>query len=114
MHECLDNNTGSYVVEAWLYTEIEKMKRFSVAAIRSSTHRNLFKTQTGLIGTGPKALREDDVLAILYGGNVPFVLRSCADGYQMIGPGYMYGMMDGEAITTRGEKGLLEKDFLLI
>jgi hypothetical protein len=40
-----------------------------------------------------------DVVAVLFGARVPFVLRQQQDGrYRLIGDCYVHRMMDGEAI----------------
>jgi hypothetical protein len=36
---------------------------------------------------------------VFYGGNVPFLLRpKIFGGYELLGPTYVHGMMDGEAL----------------
>jgi hypothetical protein len=38
-----------------------------------------------------------DVIALLRGGQTPFVLRLIGDYYELVGPCYVLGIMDGEA-----------------
>lgn len=67
-----------------------------------SPGQRFFVTSSGHIGLGPRSLIEGDVLAVLGGGKLPFVLRlaeerSCGI-YTMVGPAYVDGIMDGEAV----------------
>jgi hypothetical protein len=60
--------------------------------------RHLFTTKYGRIGIGPKSLREDDNVVVLYGGEWPFILRKQEGHYVLIGHAFVRGIMDGEAI----------------
>jgi hypothetical protein len=73
----------------------------------------LFTTDNvnALIGTGPSGLRTGDVVCVLYGDDVPFILRPETGGhYTLIGECYVNGIMHGEAL----EMGLKEREFLLV
>ena len=65
----------------------------------------------GYVGLGPKEAQPGDIVSLLFGGSVPFVLRPMDEGayYSLIGEAYIYGVMDGEAM----EKGLREATFEL-
>ncbi|RYP50283.1 hypothetical protein DL768_004166 [Monosporascus sp. mg162] len=70
------------------------------AVANSIPGRRFFVTRLGFIGRGPLGLRVGDVVAVLLGGKVPFILRpsklNC--GYIMIGEAYVHGIMEGEVI----------------
>lgn len=72
-------------------------ERFLIAA-SDCWDRRLFLTRNGYVGLGPEALREHDLLFILAGGPVPYVLRAADQHYQFVGESYVYGMMKGEAV----------------
>jgi hypothetical protein len=64
-------------------------------------------TQNFYFGTVPEDAENGDVIAILVGFSVPFVLRQvsgCAGGsaneYKLVGHCYMHGIMDGELIEA--------------
>jgi hypothetical protein len=72
--------------------------------------RWFFLTEDGYFGLGPVEMEADDVVCVLYGGKVPFILRAI-DGtcdvcdndqlcYRLVGFAYLHGIMDGE--TVRG------------
>lgn len=62
--------------------------------------------QRDLFGLGPKGTKLGDLICILYGCSVPVILRAQKDPhglefshYDIVGECYIYGMMDGEAIS---------------
>ena len=64
-----------------------------------------FVFSTGRIGMGRGSALVDDILVVFPGISMPFLLRPRLDSsrYQMIGPTFVHGIMDGEAM-----KGLEE------
>ncbi|KAK8154378.1 heterokaryon incompatibility protein-domain-containing protein [Phyllosticta citrichinensis] len=69
--------------------------------------RRPFVTARGMLGLGPAELREGDVVWVLWGADVPLVLRRAGGGdgrgwWSVVGEAYVHGIMDGEA-TTRTE-----------
>jgi hypothetical protein len=68
----------------------------------------------GLFGCMPSETRVGDVVAVLFGGWVPFVLRPLGgDEYELVGHCYVHGIMDGEWInaTLASVTGADEFDF---
>lgn len=61
-------------------------------------------TDNGLFAQAPPHTRPGDLVAIFVGVNMPVVLRPRTESatYQMVGPAYVHGVMDGEAIACRG------------
>jgi hypothetical protein len=58
-----------------------------------------------LFGLGPPKTKVNDIVCILFGCSVPCILREhrLEDGgmyYEFIGESYIYGKMDGEAVTA--------------
>lgn len=86
-------------VNTWLYS--------------ASFGTRLFTTDNvdAIIGTGPEGLRVGDLVCVLYGGDVPFILHPDGQGhYKLIGECYVSGIMQGEALNM----GLEEREFLLV
>ncbi len=64
--------------------------------------RNFCSTKEGRMGLVPGAALKGDLIAIILGADVPFVLRTTSMGrYVLIGECYIHGIMKGEAIRGR-------------
>ncbi|KAI1164799.1 hypothetical protein F5B18DRAFT_613487 [Nemania serpens] len=64
--------------------------------------KKFFALNNGFIGLGPGLLAEGDFCCVLFGSNVPFVVRPTAEpnGQKLLGPCYVHGAMFGEAIQA--------------
>lgn len=80
-------------------------------------HRCLFATASGLIGLGPATTVHDDLVAILYGSDLPFVLRRAfhppESSHRLVGACYVHGVMKGEAVEMHQSKGKTDEIFSL-
>jgi hypothetical protein len=79
-------------------------------------------TQGGFSAMVPPSAKEGDIILVLLGASAPLVARAISglgDGdalpkrYRLIGPAYVHGFMDGEAIGML-DKGLSNKVFELV
>ena len=70
----------------------------SVERVRNS---RMFSTGKGYIGLGPKGVRKDDEICVLFGSDVPFVLRRIGQHHAVVGQCFVLGLMDGEAIKWK-------------
>ena len=62
--------------------------------------RRPFITSRGHLGLGPSAILPGDKIAVLFGAELPFILRQDDKGYyQIIGEAYVHGIMDGEIMA---------------
>ncbi|KAK5064539.1 hypothetical protein LTR84_000372 [Exophiala bonariae] len=85
-----------------------------LGALHRTVLRNrFFTTGRGLFGLAPANLREGDVVVVLDGGNVPFLLRKRDDHYQLVEEAYVHGFMHGAAIKERRSDASLERVFHL-
>jgi hypothetical protein len=69
-----------------------------------SGHRRLpiFQDDWHRLGWVSRRAQQGDMVCVLYGGAVPFVLREMDDGCcRMIGECYVDGLMQGEAMQMR-------------
>ncbi|KAH7333797.1 hypothetical protein BKA66DRAFT_435785 [Pyrenochaeta sp. MPI-SDFR-AT-0127] len=69
---------------------------------RMTFGRRLFQTRAGLIGLGPGFAEIGDLVCVLSGGHVLYVLRekNQCSLYEFVGECYVHGMMDGEALNS--------------
>jgi len=95
--------------------------RFLETAIPVCERRRMFLTMNGFLGIGPDCVQEGDIVCVLSGGDLPFILRpvqpksephnepeitalhseqSSAKHYRLVGECYVEGLMNGEAISA--------------
>ncbi|KAH7480438.1 hypothetical protein FOMA001_g8821 [Fusarium oxysporum f. sp. matthiolae] len=74
----------------------------------------LFKTASKDFGVGPVDMKIGDKLCVLFGAEVPFVLRPNGDGYEVIGECYVYDLMHGEVLEKLAANpgGQLEPEWI--
>jgi len=77
----------------WIISDVEaSIEIFAV-------YRRFCSTDGGRLAQAPKRTEVGDVICILYGGSVPYVIGPCGDDcYTFIGECYVNGLMDGEAM----------------
>ncbi|KAE9375141.1 HET-domain-containing protein [Stipitochalara longipes BDJ] len=67
--------------------------------------RRAFRTENGYVGLGPAGMTTGDNVCIIFGAQVPYVLRPDGKGrYQLVGEAYIHGIMDGELIEKRADE----------
>ncbi|KAF5600106.1 heterokaryon incompatibility 6 OR allele [Fusarium pseudoanthophilum] len=80
---------------------------------RLTESRRFAATDMGLVGYVPLRAKKGDLVCILYGSEVPFVIRKEAGGKcSLVGECYMHGIMEGEALNA-GANGHEEEVFTL-
>lgn len=61
--------------------------------------RRPFLTSKGYLGLGPGNMRRSDVVAVVFGSEVPLILRAVKDDhYELVGEAYVDKIMDGEVM----------------
>lgn len=58
----------------------------------------MFASSTGFLGLAPHGTRDGDVVAVIRGFNMPYLLRPKAGSIELIGEVHVQGIMDGEAL----------------
>jgi hypothetical protein len=84
-----------------------------IVHLHNAFRRQLFVTLEGNMGLGPLSMQADDLVVILRGGEIPFVLRKIGDFYHFKGPAYVHGIMDGEAVKASKARNEPEMLFML-
>ncbi|KAH7467493.1 hypothetical protein FOMA001_g15115 [Fusarium oxysporum f. sp. matthiolae] len=64
-------------------------------------HRSLLTTYRGYMGLAPWNAQIGDKVAILYGGETPFILRNIkgTEDFSLVGEAFVYGLMAGEGMS---------------
>ena len=81
---------------------------YSLAVTHALKQRRLFYSKKGYFGLGPAVMQPGDIVCVLFGTQVPFILRRKDSCYQLVGQSYVHGIMHGEAINML-QDGELEK-----
>lgn len=83
--------------------------KWSHEAVLFTRHRRFAVTRKGYFVLGPGVLQEGDVVVVLRGGKVPFLLRRVSaigndpeGGWVLVGECYVHGLMDGEKWDVEG------------
>jgi len=72
-----------------------------------AARRESFRTEKGYVGMGPEDAQNDDVVYVLPGADVPYLLRPRENGrFELVGQCYLHGIMDGEAVEGVAGDGL--------
>jgi Heterokaryon incompatibility protein (HET) len=77
----------------------------------SIRNRSFVETEQGLYGLGPVGAKEGDHVCVLFGLDYPVVLRRVRAHYVLVGPCYVLGLMNGEAIEAIEEGNATALDF---
>ena len=85
-----------------------------VASFQQATrNRRFFITEEGQMGLGPRLTRPGDLVCVLLGSQVPFVLRQVGDCSVVVGECYCHGVMEGEAVRGLDEGKDVLQEFVL-
>lgn len=84
--------------------------RRSLLLHRRTVRRCLATTRKGYLALAPQETEQGDLLCVLYGGQLPFVLRKSNSYFELIGEAYVHGIMDGEVVNSRNLRNK-EKEF---
>ncbi|MCJ1389269.1 hypothetical protein MMC18_002125 [Xylographa bjoerkii] len=92
----------------WQTGELKKEFKFAMK------ERVFFTTRGGYIGLAPEAAKESDVVCVVLGGEVPYIVRPRENGhYLYVGECYVHGLMDGQALRGYEEGDLKMQEIIL-
>ena len=78
----------------------ETHKYIEASIDRWSSKRRFCITNSGALACVPKATHNGDIICVLFGGEVPYVLRPTGTGrYSVVGECYLHGIMNGESLS---------------
>ena len=70
-----------------------KASRYDLAFYLAMRARRFFVTKAGSMGLGTPTMKAGDIVAVLYGCDLPVVLRSHGEHYSVLGTCYVDGIM---------------------
>jgi hypothetical protein len=79
---------------------LASVERSLQAAIEN---RKFFRTDYCFVGIGPSDIQEGDVVSIMFGADMPLILRSYSAFQTVVGAAYIHGIMNGEAVAKYRE-----------
>lgn len=107
-HPTLQESKDAFLAAVWSNGSIELVSNRRVGPfakyigelLSDRRGEKFFHTEKGYIGTSPRAVQSGDVVCVLVGGTVPFVLRpiDTSESYLLVGPCFLQGVMYGEAL----------------
>jgi len=74
---------------------------YRTALATSLLGRSFFTTSTGFLGIGLPGIEIGDIVTILLGARLPFMLRRKGEDFQMMGACYVSGIMNGEILNKK-------------
>jgi hypothetical protein len=97
-----------------LRNELPHQESFYDQAEIVCMNRRLFRTRTGNFGLGPGSMRTGDIIAVLFGGDSPYVLRPYGEFHLFIGQVYVDNLMQGELVDAMEAGTVHEQEFCLV
>ncbi|MCJ1256837.1 hypothetical protein MMC24_004662 [Lignoscripta atroalba] len=82
----------------------ESRWKAALARVEAIENRRFYVTREGFMGLGPSEAQEGDVVCVLQGAHVPFVLRKVEDHHVLVEECYLHGFMNGEVDITVGDE----------
>lgn len=93
---------------------IKTKDEWSRAANGASTKRVFARTKKGYYVLGPNVMKEGDIVSVLYGGKMPFVLRPWGRFFLLVGECYVHGLMKGEVLDLQEQNCLAKQVFNIV
>jgi hypothetical protein len=82
--------------------------------LSTATGLSFFRTPRGYIGLTNAIPLPTDLIAVISGASVPFILRRINDRYKLIGEAYVHGFMRGRAVRWMKSRRLKTEFFDII
>ena len=76
-------------------------------------NRAFFITSSGRMGIGPVGLKKGDIVSVLFGGGVPYILRQQGETYSFVGEAYVQGLIHGEGVARWKHGEIKDETFRL-
>jgi hypothetical protein len=84
------------------------LTRFQIAMFLMLSYRRIFFTAHGCIGLGHTRVSNNDSVVWLYGGKLPFILRSRGENWSFVGECFLYNVKEKKSCGLEPKDHLLE------
>lgn len=82
-------------------SKMNDVQTFQMQASATIVGRGFATTRAGYIGLVPPNAEVGDLIVVLFGAAVPYVVRRMPTGYLLVGDAFVHGLMYGEALRRR-------------
>jgi len=88
------------------------MKNWLQVVFNMAYSRSFIVTNRGCMGYARQETQTGDLVCIVYGCDVPLIIRPSGDGkYVIVGDSYLYGMMSGQMVKLQKEENFTTEYF---
>ena len=78
-------------------TEMPHLALVQKSLAAAISDRRFFRTNCGFVGIGPDNIKNGDLVSIVFGADMPLILRPFRVLHKLVGAAYVHGVMAGEA-----------------
>ncbi|MCJ1238061.1 hypothetical protein MMC14_006049 [Varicellaria rhodocarpa] len=79
-------------------------KEFTLDILHTAQNRQFCASEKNYMGWAPPDAQVGDLICVLLGGRVPFLLRPHGNMFRLIGELYIHGLMEGQAMKMKDVK----------
>ena len=91
--------------------KMNAVQTYQMQAGTTTVGRGFSTTRTGYIGLVPPCAQVGDLVVVIFGATVPYVVRRVQSGYLLVGDAFVHGLMYGEAL---GRQDLRPVDIVFV
>ncbi|KAI0421469.1 heterokaryon incompatibility protein 6 [Xylaria grammica] len=93
--------------------KMDAVETYQMQASAAAVGRGFATTQAGYIGLVPPCAEVGDLIVVVLGATVPYVVRKAQGGFLLVGDAFVHGLMYGE-VLERPTKDLQPLDIVLV
>ncbi|KAH8598377.1 heterokaryon incompatibility protein-domain-containing protein [Bisporella sp. PMI_857] len=83
-------------VEGFVGVEKNAFKLHNSVINAMTWNRRLFVSEKGYIGISSSTMETGDVICVIFGSQMPLILRAKSNYWELVGQAYVHGIMDGQ------------------
>jgi hypothetical protein len=112
------NDVAQKLRDQWTPKRVEELQQnaqdlFMIDLLydcKNSVQTHIFcTTEMGYFAMIPELSRVGDIICLIYGLDVPYIMREVEEGFRLVGNSYVHGLMDGQGLEIPHE----DEEFVL-